>query len=279
MKTPLRYKDSEHADPLARELLQAARPSVPMPQHRRLLGARRVARLASVPLVGLGVGLWSKGVAAAFGLGFVSAMALVAVSPAVRGRLESRHAAPVPENDAQHRIPGPAPARVTAVPAFAEAPVSASATAPPIAAREPPPSVESAPRVLESSNVARAALRPSPVVAAPPIANATASPAVSAEAPRAPSEPAISAELGLLHEARRLVSTDPTAAISTLQRHASSFPDGTLAAEREVLLVEALQRSGRGDEAALRASELLANAPRGIYAPRLRRVLEANRAR
>src|SRR5262249_22315370 len=81
-----RFKDAD-IDTFTRELLRAARPTRPMPPTNRARGAHRVARLAAAPLVGLGVSLWSKGVAAAFGLGFASAMTLVVVSPAVRARL------------------------------------------------------------------------------------------------------------------------------------------------------------------------------------------------
>jgi hypothetical protein len=70
-----------------------------------------------------------------------------------------------------------------------------------------------------------------------------------------------------------MVSTDPNAALDLLNRHARAFQNGRLAMEREVLVIEALARSGRVKDAQARARELLAASPGALYTARLMRVL------
>jgi hypothetical protein len=84
----------------------------------------------------------------------------------------------------------------------------------------------------------------------------------------------MTAEVQLLSRARLLVSSDPNRALDLLNRHARLFPGAALAMEREVLVIEALQHSGRAKEAADRARQLLAASPSALYAARLERMLE-----
>jgi hypothetical protein len=70
------------------------------------------------------------------------------------------------------------------------------------------------------------------------------------------------------------VSSDPSRALAMLEAYDREFPRGRLRDEREFLGVLALQRLGRHDEARARAEALLRRSPSGMYAPRLRRLLE-----
>jgi hypothetical protein len=89
----------------------------------------------------------------------------------------------------------------------------------------------------------------------------------------------MSTEVGVLLEARRQIDVDPGAALETLERHAGAFPTGSLAMERDVLIVEALSRSGRRREAVRRAWDILARAPNAFYAARLKQLIEQDSAR
>jgi hypothetical protein len=98
-------------------------------------------------------------------------------------------------------------------------------------------------------------------------------PAASAPAPER-IDPALAAEVALLATARQLASREPARALTLLTQHAREFPGGALSLEREVLVIECLHRSGRRGQAAERARQLLSRAPKGLYATRLRRLLE-----
>ena len=84
---PERWKDSADVDPLTRDLLRAGRKTPAFSATARMRGERRLAKVAAAPVVAIGVGLWSKVVAAAFGAGFASALAVISVSPALRKKL------------------------------------------------------------------------------------------------------------------------------------------------------------------------------------------------
>ncbi|MBN9166061.1 MAG: hypothetical protein J0I07_34245, partial [Myxococcales bacterium] len=60
-----------------------------------------------------------------------------------------------------------------------------------------------------------------------------------------------------------------------LVRHAAEFPGGQLASEREVLLVDALIRTGRRAEAEARARALGAREPGSPYAQRVDALLSS----
>ncbi len=95
----------------------------------------------------------------------------------------------------------------------------------------------------------------------------------AAPAPTVAADDRLSAEVLLLSQARALVNDDPDGALALLNRHARQFPGGALAMEREVLVIEALARSGRTSDARARARELLAASPGAIYAARLQRIV------
>jgi len=96
----------------------------------------------------------------------------------------------------------------------------------------------------------------------------------AASAPTTPSErPRRGDEFELIQRAQDELASDPARALATLQEHASRFPAGELAQERETMAVEALVRVHRRPEAKARANALLARFPRTPYVARLESAL------
>jgi hypothetical protein len=126
------------------------------------------------------------------------------------------------------------------------------------------------------------ASRPASFPAAPPpasIASIEPIPVASptAKAPPVPSArpetlPAPSAEqdAALLQQARAAVSRDPARALTLTRDHQVRFAASALAEERQALLIEALFRLGRRDEAARELEAFEAHYPRSPYRRRLR---------
>ncbi len=81
-------------------------------------------------------------------------------------------------------------------------------------------------------------------------------------------------ETAALEQVFSVVSSDPSRAMAMLDAFDREFPRGRLRDEREFLGVLVLDRLGRREEAQTRARALLERSPGGIYAPRLRRLLE-----
>ncbi|HEY6558557.1 MAG TPA: hypothetical protein VI072_14845 [Polyangiaceae bacterium] len=286
---PTRLKDAESAHPLARELLRSAPRTRPMPAASHARGARRVAHLALFPAVAAGLSLWSKAVAAAFGLGFTSAIALVAVVPAVREALGDHHGAAeprAPKSAPQATQPSELPRGPVALPDAAETPQIASD-----AGRDPPLSTATKPTtrrfspsasqpelgaIIPPSETALPAVQPPLALAGlDPPSPVDSQPGTARAAPQM--EPALAPEVQLLTRARELAHSDPARALEFLRRHADEFPGGALSLEREVLVIESLHHSGQRARAAERARHLLARAPGALYAARLRALLDAPR--
>jgi hypothetical protein len=80
-------------------------------------------------------------------------------------------------------------------------------------------------------------------------------------------------ETRMIDAARAALASSPARALAVLEDHRREFPSGQLAAEREFLAVEALRRTGHGDEARRRAQALMARFPSSPYASRARRAL------
>ena len=267
-KLPSRWN---YSDPLARDLLRAGLPSRELPETSRMRGARRVARLASAPVVGLGIGLLSKAVAAGFGVGVVTATAVVIGVPAVRARIAALDVAPVEINVSPR------------------SPVSSARSEPSEPKVLPEPAAEPAPPVAEV--VKPASATPKRAAAAAPsraLPRSVAKPreSVATRKNEAPTDPpverGISAEVAILLDARRMLETDPAQAIVLLAGHSGDFPVGELALEREVLMIEALDRADQRTESLRRAHELLARSPNAFYGARLRELIlsiAAERAR
>jgi hypothetical protein len=241
---------------MARELLRSALPTRSMPQTSRARGARRIARLASAPMVALGVGLLSKAAAAGFGLGVATAVVVVVGVPSVRSRLLAPALAPV---EMSVSTPPPTPRAPVTTPEPPSASLDQPADVLPVAE----------PKIAKPAH----ALRPPPSpTASRPVDELIEPPSGWAAAPAAPpaAERGISAEVGILLDARRKLDSDPVQAIALLARHSGDFPAGELAMEREVLMIEALDRTGQRVEALRRAHELLARSPNAFYASRLK---------
>ena len=83
----------------------------------------------------------------------------------------------------------------------------------------------------------------------------------------------IAHEAALLLNAREQLASDPGQALAIASEHHRLYPRGQLGADRDFIIVDALMRLGRSEEAEARAKPLIAAAPNGIYAQRLRRLL------
>jgi len=150
------------------------------------------------------------------------------------------HAAIANHYDASTQHPAARPAETVAV----TAPPIVTASAP---AEIPPP---------------REPLAVLPATApAPPLAGSTATPAFAAT-----KDALLGAETALIDMARTAVARGKgDAALRPLERHAREFPRGTLVEDREWLWIQALQLTGRTDDARDRAARFRAAFPRSMY--------------
>jgi len=97
----------------------------------------------------------------------------------------------------------------------------------------------------------------------------------SASAAPPPSAAAdVTRELALLEAARHALVTDPARALELLEQLARESPHGTLVIERELLVIQALARSGRLEQAKARAARFRAAHPESLYEERITRLLE-----
>lgn len=118
---------------------------------------------------------------------------------------------------------------------------------------------------------------PSPVA---PTAQATDPVSVPAPAPDPVPVPALApvptrptqdpvAELALLEAAQSALATSPARALAIAQQHARRFPDGALAQEREVIVIDALVRLDRAPDAEARARRFDARWPSSAHRRRI----------
>lgn len=234
MNEPRRFLDDNDASPDVRRLLAAAEPFGSADPARLARSRRRVVALASLPVVGGSLVLVQK-------------LALGALLGSVVGlgvEVGRRTLAPVP----------PAPSAVA--PRAARAAVS---------------------RVPQRTGVE---VHPAPDLPAPEPSAAAPIPSAGRSSPSVPlavSPPSPSAgvtrELELLEAARRLIETDPGRALGLLEQDARESPRGTLVIERELLVIQALARSGRLAEAKARAARFRAAHPESLYEERITRIL------
>ncbi|HET9990923.1 MAG TPA: hypothetical protein VFQ65_20470 [Kofleriaceae bacterium] len=162
----------------------------------------------------------------------------------------------------------------------------------PVTRREPPP-VAPPPRVIAPTPPVIAptleepapALATAPAVPAPRVRVTPPKPAVHAAPPEVevapppapPPAPPIS-EVTLLEQARvALRGGDSTRALELADQHATSYPDGALAEEREALAIEALAKLGRRDEATAKWTKFASSYPHSNYRARLQRLIEIPR--
>jgi outer membrane protein assembly factor BamD (BamD/ComL family) len=80
----------------------------------------------------------------------------------------------------------------------------------------------------------------------------------------------------LLESAQDALASSPESALSLAERHATRFPHGSLAQEREVIAIEALLRLGRGDAARVRADRFYRAFPRSAHRARIENLLNAD---
>jgi hypothetical protein len=244
---PLRWRDRADLPPEIAGFLRAATPSRAIPAAELARSSRRLARIAALPS-SLGVLFWIKKVVFAAATG-VAAGTLTTIVVTEVSRAPDVVVAPRAQ-------PPAAPTRVLGLPSTpfgsADAP-SASAAA------------EPAPATSARTQPSRAA----------PVRRASASDGrkTGAETPVDERE-SLAREARLLEEARSAIDSRPALALAKLREHVARFPKGKLAAEREILTVEALERTGRSGEARRLAEQLLERSPKGLYAERLRKLVE-----
>jgi hypothetical protein len=80
-------------------------------------------------------------------------------------------------------------------------------------------------------------------------------------------------ELALLMHAKRVLPSDPRAALDLTRQHAARFPRGVFREEREVIAIDALSRSGARERALLRATAFRQAFPRSTHLDRLAVIL------
>jgi hypothetical protein len=84
---------------------------------------------------------------------------------------------------------------------------------------------------------------------------------------------ATESESDLLGRAQAVLHADPNKALGLAAEHRRKFPTGTLAQEREVLAIEALERLGRHKEAVLRANSFLRSFPGSAHRSKVNAVI------
>lgn len=237
MKEPQRWLDDPSAPAELRELLQAA------PRGRSLDGATRarlggrVARLAALPV---SAAAWLS-VKSAAALGVAAGVATASVAAVV-----------------ERTVLAPEPG-----------------TAPKVEVREAVATAGARPAVLPPPAPAPAASL-EVIVASPALFPPSLHPPEPAAVPSAslPAELGLAAETALLERARRALGSAPAAALELTREHARRFAKPELGAERNLIEIEALYRTGQRERARARAERLLAGSADGLYGERVRRLLE-----
>lgn len=244
MSDPPRLRELADGSSFARDLLRHAEPTRALTPGDAL---RLNATVAKAGSVAASSSSWAAALTAPKVLAVVTALALGGAAV----------------KTVTHR----SPTRVTAAHVAAPRGVRAHAVAPSPAAETPveAPRVEApvtAPAAVVDAPVARVAHRRVAVVAPP-------APTPVVEAPA----PTLSDELGVIDEARRSLAHDPARAAEALASAARRMPAGQLRDERDALLVEALARCNRWDEARAAADALARRDPQSPQSARVRALL------
>jgi hypothetical protein len=274
VKEPRRWLDDASAPEDARELLRHARATRPADRRALALSAALIAKIVATPSAAAAWPLAVKILVSASLLGTVG----IGAKLAMPARLPP-DAAPAAQSHPVRKRPSP-----DAAPRAVREPKALTFPAPPDAGSTsavlPAPPVQSIPAVPSraSATTLRGA-REQPLAAA-----ATTSPSGQTasrialarsepEAKDAAAEDQLLHEVQLLDHARALLARDPTAALRTVAAHAGRFPKPLLAAERELIAVEALLRLGRDEEARTRAADFMRAFSGSIYRKRVRALL------
>lgn len=252
MKEPIRWKDDPQAPLGARDLLEHAKPTAPMPPEAHALVAEKL--LASTAA--------TAPAAAASVVGVSAPVAAVVVAVAAVGGVVWTS-----------RTPAPPPPAVRAPPS-AESARPSEPTLAPVAAPVEGQSVEPSP-TPEAASAPESEDRPVPPrVKRPRKRKPRPTPEVKGGvAPAGPRQDLV-AEAALLEGARREAGRDPRRALKALDQHLRRYPEGALAAEREVLAIEVLGRLGRNEAQRRRAERFLVRFAHSPYIDRVRRALE-----
>jgi hypothetical protein len=267
MSDPTRLKDTVEASGAsnaARSLLRdaSAVPAMTSEDRAAIVAAAMGAAGSTIAATGMGSAA-AKGSIVTTKL-FLTGLATVAVVGAVVGGLVlSRPAPPAPASTAAASTISPPPSAVASAPA-----------APVVSARADEPSPSAAVSSTAAAS-ASARARSAPSVAAPaPAAVVSAVPSESAHARSTPAdheaEDTLAKESALIGAARANLESNSREAISQLEEHERRFPRGELAAERDFLMIKALRRLGRTDDARTRARGYAAKYPSSPYVPAVR---------
>ncbi len=90
-----------------------------------------------------------------------------------------------------------------------------------------------------------------------------------------PGADSLQEEATLLEKARAQLAADPQAALAVARQHARRFARGQLRSERQLIEMDALRRTGQFNAARALAKRALAAQPDGLYAERVRKLLQA----
>jgi hypothetical protein len=243
-----------------KELVRSTEDDGPRPAelsglHRRMEGLVVGALSAASAGTGLGTAGTAGGAKIALGAKALSSWwagaAVVALSAGATGGVTwYRHARAPTAPSATPRLAPPVSLPSLSRAAVEDAPM---AVASPVAPRPPP-----APRVRHS--VPTEALEPPAVPHAPAPAPAPALPSVSE---------GLEETQALAHAFRALQAGDAATAVAMAQEHERQFPESAVLEEREAILIEALVKLGRRDEARHRLEALKVRFPRSAYSWRL----------
>ncbi|HNS98349.1 MAG TPA: hypothetical protein PKL73_15465 [Polyangiaceae bacterium] len=113
----------------------------------------------------------------------------------------------------------------------------------------------------------------SPQIVQPPVSSASVldEPKIVRPAESKPAS-AVPSELDLIQQAQRALHSHPQRTLSLCREHARRYPHGMLAQEREVLMVEALQRLGHDEEAKDRSRAFLKDNPDSAHRKKIEHV-------
>jgi hypothetical protein len=258
MKGPPRLSDPKSDAPdLLRLLVRAGQTDLPDAARMRALSAQ-LGPLAGGGAAGAagGGGALAGGVAKGAGAAAavkVGAGVMLAVAVGGGAVLGLQRAAPP-----TREVPVPSISVPIATPIALEASASASA-------RE-----SAVPTVLPLVVVASTRTPARPPNAATETAGISAPPSASAPVPSAESE------IALLQAAQAALHGNPTSALVLADRHATRFPTGALAQEREVIAIEALVAMNRPEEASERGARFARDFPDSAHRPRIEALLRGS---
>lgn len=272
MSDPPRLRDLPEGG-FARDLLRHAAPTPAMRPDDALRLAPAVAKIATGASLPAAL-LANYGIHALVALGLLSSLVLGA--RALRPRARSSAPAAVRVVSAPATAPvTPAPRRaeviaVQAIPSVHRAPAGPPLPSPP--ARVAPASGVAPPAVqAHASAIPRVA---PPAVEMPAPLPPPAAGGGLGGAPATARAPTLAEELALLRTARAALRESPAQAVEVLREGAARFPHGQMRDDREALLIEALLRAGRRDDAASRLRALSATNASGAQVARLRAMLQ-----